>query len=68
MNKHLDVYAGITYGRGDQRLHLGLPGTPGALFGTAGTGTAIDTTSDDRLPHQDRRRNAPARIPHPAGI
>jgi predicted porin len=45
LNKHLDVYAGITYGRVTNGLASGFPGTPGALFGTAGTGTAIDTTS-----------------------
>jgi predicted porin len=45
LNKHLDVYAGITYGRVTNGLASGFPGTPGALFGAAGTNTAVDTTS-----------------------
>jgi len=45
LNKHLDVYAGITYGKVTNGLASGFPGTPGAKFGFAGTGTSIDTTS-----------------------
>lgn len=45
LNKHLDVYSGITYGRVTNGLASGFPGTPGAKFGFAGTGTAIDTTA-----------------------
>jgi predicted porin len=45
LNKHLDVYSGITYGRVTNGLASGFPGTPGAKFGFAGTGTAVDTTS-----------------------
>ncbi len=44
-NKHFDVYAGITYARVDNGLASGFPGTPGAKFGFAGTGTSVDTTS-----------------------
>ena len=47
LNKHLDVYAGITYGRVTDGLAATFPGTvsvkPG--FGTPGTATSIDTTS-----------------------
>jgi predicted porin len=43
--KHLDVYAGITYGKVENGLASGFPGTPGAKFGFAGTGTSVDTTS-----------------------
>jgi predicted porin len=45
LNKHLDVYAGITYGRVANGLASAFPGTPGAKFGFAGTGTSVDTTS-----------------------
>ena len=45
LNKHLDVYAGITWARVSDGLASGFPGTPGAKFGFAGTGTAVDTTS-----------------------
>ena len=45
LNKHLDVYAGITYGRVTDGLASTYPGTPGAKFGFAGTGTEVDTTS-----------------------
>jgi predicted porin len=43
-NKHFDVYAGVTYARVDNGLASGFPGTPGAKFGFAGTGTSVDTT------------------------
>jgi predicted porin len=43
-NKHFDVYAGATYARVDNGLASGFPGTPGAKFGFAGTGTSVDTT------------------------
>jgi hypothetical protein len=39
------VYAGITYGRVTNGLASTFPGTPGAKFGFAGTGTSVDTTS-----------------------
>jgi predicted porin len=45
LNKHMDVYAGITYGKVTNGLASGFPGTPGAKFGFAGTGTSVDTTS-----------------------
>jgi len=45
LNKHMDVYAGITYGKVSNGLASGFPGTPGAKFGFAGTGTSVDTTS-----------------------
>jgi len=45
INKHLDVYAGITYGKVENGLASAFPGTPGAKFGFAGTGTSVDTTS-----------------------
>jgi predicted porin len=45
LNKHMDVYAGITYGRASNGLASGFPGTPGAKFGFAGTNTSVDTTS-----------------------
>jgi predicted porin len=45
INKHLDVYAGITYARVTNGLASGFPGTPGAKFGFAGTGTSVDTTT-----------------------
>jgi predicted porin len=45
LNKHMDVYAGITYGRVTNGLASGFPGTPGAKFGFAGTNTSVDTTS-----------------------
>jgi predicted porin len=44
-NKHFDVYSGITYARVDNGLASAFPGTPGAKFGFAGTGTSVDTTS-----------------------
>lgn len=43
-NKHFDVYAGVTYARVDDGLASGFPGTPGAKFGFAGTGTSVGTT------------------------
>ncbi|THD47778.1 MAG: porin [Bradyrhizobium sp.] len=45
VTKHLDVYAGITYGKVQNGLASAFPGTPGAKFGFAGTATSIDTTS-----------------------
>jgi predicted porin len=45
LTKHVDLYAGITYGRVTNGLASGFPGTPGAKFGFAGTGTSVDTTS-----------------------
>ena len=45
-NKHLDVYAGTTYGRVADGLASGFQGTPAAKagFGTIGTNTSVDTT------------------------
>jgi predicted porin len=45
VTKHLDVCAGITYGKVTNGLASSFPGTPGAKFGFAGTGTSVDTTS-----------------------
>lgn len=45
LTKHVDVYAGITYAKAQNGLASGFPGTPGAKFGFAGTGTSVDTTS-----------------------
>jgi predicted porin len=45
VTKHLDVYSGITYARVTNGLASGYPGTPTAKFGTAGTGTSIDTAT-----------------------
>ncbi|MBU6463274.1 MAG: porin [Bradyrhizobium sp.] len=45
LNKHLDVYAGATWARVTDGLASGFPGTPGAKFGFAGTGTSIDTAT-----------------------
>jgi predicted porin len=45
LNKHLDVYSGITYGKVTNGLASAFPGTPGAKFGFAGTATSVDTTS-----------------------
>ena len=45
VTKHLDVYTGITYARVTNGLASGYPGTPGAKFGFAGTGTSIDTAT-----------------------
>jgi predicted porin len=45
VTKHLDVYAGITYAKVTNGLASAFPGTPGAKFGFAGTGTSVDTTS-----------------------
>jgi predicted porin len=45
LNKHLDVYAGATWARVTNGLASGFPGTPGAKFGFAGTGTSIDTAT-----------------------
>ena len=45
VSKHLDLYAGVTYGRVENGLASAFPGTPGAKFGFAGTGTSVDTTS-----------------------
>ena len=43
--KHVDLYAGITYAKVQDGLASGFPGTPGAKFGFAGTGTTVDTVS-----------------------
>jgi predicted porin len=43
-NKHFDVYGGVSYARVDNGLASGYPGTPGAKFGFAGTGTSVNTT------------------------
>jgi predicted porin len=45
MTKHLDLYSGITYGIVQNGLASAFPGTPGAKFGFAGTGTSVDTVS-----------------------
>ena len=45
VTKHLDLYAGVTYGKVANGLASAFPGTPGAKFGFAGTGTSVDTTS-----------------------
>lgn len=45
VTKHLDVYAGVTHAKVTNGLASGFPGTPGAKFGFAGTGTSVDTTS-----------------------
>lgn len=45
MTKHLDLYSGITYGIVQNGLASQFPGTPGAKFGFAGTGTSVDTIS-----------------------
>ncbi|SDM89607.1 porin [Afipia sp. GAS231] len=45
LSKHFDVYAGATYARVTNGLASGFPGTPGAKFGFAGTGTSVDTAS-----------------------
>jgi predicted porin len=45
VTKHLDVYAGITYGIVENGLASQFPGTPGAKFGAAGTATSVNTTS-----------------------
>jgi predicted porin len=45
MTKHLDLYSGITYGKVHDGLASAFPGTPGAKFGFAGTGTSVDTVS-----------------------
>jgi predicted porin len=45
VSKHLDIYAGVTYGIVRDGLASAFPGTPGAKFGFAGTGTSVDTTS-----------------------
>ncbi len=45
VTKHLDVYAGITYAKVTNGLASGFPGTPGAKFGVAGTGTSVDTAT-----------------------
>jgi len=45
ITKHVDIYAGITYAKVENGLASGFPGTPGAKFGFAGTGTSVDTTS-----------------------
>jgi predicted porin len=45
VTKHLDLYAGITYGKVTNGLASSFPGTPGAKFGFAGTGTSVDTTA-----------------------
>jgi predicted porin len=44
-SKHLDLYAGITYAKVQNGLASAFPGTPGAKFGFAGTGTSVDTVS-----------------------
>jgi predicted porin len=43
LNKHLDVYAGITWAQVTNGLASGFPGTPGAKFGFAGIGTSVET-------------------------
>jgi predicted porin len=45
ITKHVDLYAGITYAKVQNGLASAFPGTPGAKFGFAGTGTSVDTTS-----------------------
>jgi predicted porin len=47
LNKHLDVYSGITYGQVTNGLAATFPGTVSvkAGFGTPGTATSINTTS-----------------------
>jgi predicted porin len=45
ITKHLDIYTGATYARVTNGLASGYPGTPGAKFGLAGTGTSIDTAT-----------------------
>src|SRR5579863_2582562 len=45
VTKHFDVYTGITYGIVKNGLAATFPGTPGAKFGAAGTGTSVNTTS-----------------------
>jgi predicted porin len=45
LSKHLDLYTGITYAKVQNGLASGFPGTPGAKFGFAGTGTSVDTVS-----------------------
>jgi predicted porin len=45
ISKHFDVYSGITYGKVENGLASAFPGTPGAKFGFAGTGTSVATTS-----------------------
>jgi predicted porin len=45
LNKHLDVYAGATWAQVTNGLASAYPGTPGAKFGFAGTGTSISTAS-----------------------
>ena len=44
VSKHFDVYAGITHAWVTNGLASGYPGTPGAKFGFAGTGTSVNTT------------------------
>jgi len=43
--KHLDAYAGVTYAKVTNGLASTFPGTPGAKFGFAGTGTSVDTAA-----------------------
>jgi predicted porin len=45
VTRHLDLYSGITYGIVQNGLAAQFPGTPGAKFGFAGTGTSVDTVS-----------------------
>jgi predicted porin len=45
ITKHVDIYAGITYGIVKNGLASSFPGNPNAKFGFAGTGTSVDTTS-----------------------
>ena len=45
LNKHLDVYTGVTWARVTNGLASGFPGTPGAKFGAAGTGTSVETAA-----------------------
>jgi predicted porin len=45
LSEHFDVYAGSTYAKVTNGLASGFPGTPGAKFGFAGTGTSVDTAS-----------------------
>ena len=45
ITKHLDIYTGATYATVSNGLASGYPGTPGAKFGVAGTGTSVNTAT-----------------------
>ena len=47
INKHFDVYGGVTYGRVADALAAGFQGTPSVnpAFGTKGTATSVDTAA-----------------------